>query len=112
MKYKTLRLNLSKKSLLISTAFFSAFLLYEKAFTQTIPDNTLGTESSTVRSIDKSRDAIEGGAIRGKNLFHSFSEFNVGEDMRVNFTNPQGISKLVAVSHTPIILTRLPLFLF
>ena len=66
----------------------------QKAKAQVIPDDTLGTESSTIRSIDQLRDAIEGGAIRGENLFHSFTEFNVGEGMRVDFTSPQGISNI------------------
>ncbi len=61
---------------------------------QLIPDNTLGSESSTIRSIDELTDAIEGGAIRGDNLFHSFSEFNVGEGTRVGFANPEGISNI------------------
>lgn len=61
---------------------------------QIVPDNTLGAESSTIRSIDQLRDAIEGGAIRGDNLFHSFSEFNVGEGTRVDFANPEGIANI------------------
>ena len=40
---------------------------------QTIPDETLGDESSVVTP-QQLRDLIEGGAIRGENLFHSFSE--------------------------------------
>jgi large exoprotein involved in heme utilization and adhesion len=46
------------------------------------PDATLGRESSVVteRSIrNLPSTLIEGGAIRGRNLFHSFREFNVGE---------------------------------
>ncbi|MGI2903268.1 filamentous hemagglutinin N-terminal domain-containing protein [Tolypothrix sp. VBCCA 56010] len=46
-----------------------------------IPDNTLGAESSLVRTStsDSPVDIIDGGAQRGANLFHSFREFNVGE---------------------------------
>lgn len=32
-------------------------------------------------------DRIDGGAIRDRNLFHGFSEFNVGESQRVYFAN-------------------------
>ena len=59
---------------------------------QVIPDNTLNAESSTIRSIDDLQSAIEGGAIRGKNLFHSFQEFNVAQEKKFSFTNPNGIS--------------------
>ncbi|MDJ0590015.1 MAG: filamentous hemagglutinin N-terminal domain-containing protein [Pleurocapsa sp. MO_226.B13] len=61
---------------------------------QVIPDSTLGAESSTIRSIDDLRDAIEGGAIRGENLFHSFSEFRINEGTRVDFANPEGITNI------------------
>ena len=49
---------------------------------QIIPDNSLGAESSVVtpdriKGIESKR--ISGGAVRGNNLFHSFSEFNIGE---------------------------------
>ena len=33
-------------------------------------------------------DVIEGGAVRGNNLFHRFSEFNVNDGQRVYFANP------------------------
>ena len=48
-----------------------------------VPDNTLGPESSIVApnvAINGiPSDRIDGGAIRGKNLFHSFREFNIDE---------------------------------
>ncbi len=56
-----------------------------KAFAQSniVPDDTLGAESSQVRSnyqgLPTSAEAITGGATRGVNLFHSFQEFNVAE---------------------------------
>ncbi len=61
---------------------------------QIIPDNTLGTESSQVQSLDSDTQQIDGGAIRGKNLFHSFQEFNINEGKIVNFSNPQGINQI------------------
>ena len=54
---------------------------------QLIPDNTLGTENSTVQTVNDIQQ-IDGGAIRQTNLFHSFQEFNVGDGARVYFSNP------------------------
>ena len=65
-----------------------------KSFAQVVPDNTLGEESSKINSIDELRDRIEGGAIRGNNLFHSFEEFGVGEGASVDFANPDGIANI------------------
>ncbi|MEO1373600.1 MAG: filamentous hemagglutinin N-terminal domain-containing protein [Cyanobacteria bacterium J06635_10] len=66
--------------------------------TQTIaqitPDNTLGAESSRVvpnGGIDK----IDGGALRDRNLFHSFKEFNINNGQRVYFNNPSGIENIL-----------------
>ncbi len=58
---------------------------------QIVPDNTLGAESSVINSIDELRNRIQGGAIRGSNLFHSFQDFNIGEGLEVYFANPEGI---------------------
>ncbi|MEQ8756631.1 MAG: filamentous hemagglutinin N-terminal domain-containing protein [Coleofasciculus sp. G1-WW12-02] len=69
-------------------------------FAQVIPDSTLGVEQSVVtpdviiQGIPT--DQIDGGAIRGTNLFHSFSEFNVGEGQRVYFANPTGIDNILS----------------
>ncbi|MUG94416.1 filamentous hemagglutinin N-terminal domain-containing protein [Scytonema sp. UIC 10036] len=60
------------------------------------PDNTLGAESSTVRQIDSQTYRIEGGATRGANLFHSFSQFHVGEGQQVYFANPSGIENILS----------------
>lgn len=70
------------------------------AFAQINPDNTLGSESSQVTpNVDIKgipADQINGGAIRGANLFHSFSEFNVSEGQRVYFANPRGINQILS----------------
>ncbi len=63
---------------------------------QVIPDNTLGGESSQITNIDQLRERIDGGAIRGGNLFHSFLEFNVGEGRGVYFSNPAGIANILS----------------
>jgi len=62
---------------------------------QIIPDQTLGQQSTRIRTIDQLKKQIEGGAIRGANLFHSFQEFNVGEGQSVYFTNPAGIENIL-----------------
>jgi filamentous hemagglutinin family protein len=71
---------------------------YAKA--QITPDDTLGNEASVVKpNVDikgRTSDQIEGGATRGANLFHSFSEFNVGEGQRVYFANPDGIQNILS----------------
>jgi len=55
-----------------------------------VPDRTLGHESSIVTPVapNSVRDEIEGGAIRGANLFHSFHEFNVSAGREVYFKSP------------------------
>jgi filamentous hemagglutinin family protein len=66
---------------------------------QITPDATLGTEGSIVTPNVNVRglpaDQINGGATRGINLFHSFSEFNVGNNQRVYFANPTGIENIL-----------------
>ena len=62
---------------------------------QLTPDQTLGTESSTVNTIDELNDRIDNGAVRGENLFHSFAEFNVGQGRGVFFNSPADISNIL-----------------
>ncbi len=68
------------------------------ARSQIIGDRTLGTEGSivtpniTIKGILS--DQIDGGAIRGSSLFHSFSEFNISRGRGAYFTNPAGIENI------------------
>lgn len=75
------------------------WLYLTPANAQIIPDNSLGTEQSILTpGVDingSPADLIEGGAIRGSNLFHSFLEFNVGLTQRVYFADPGSISRIV-----------------
>jgi len=68
------------------------------AQSQIVPDNTLGNESSTVIPDDQIEglpaELIEGGAQRGNNLFHSFSQFNVEVGRGAYFANPEGIANI------------------
>ncbi|MFN6565792.1 MAG: filamentous hemagglutinin N-terminal domain-containing protein [Dendronalium sp. ChiSLP03b] len=65
---------------------------------QIVPDGTLGTEGSVVTpNIDikgTPSDRIDGGAVRGTNLFHSFQEFNIGKGRGAYFNNPTGVDNI------------------
>ncbi|MEB3217315.1 MAG: filamentous hemagglutinin N-terminal domain-containing protein, partial [Nostocales cyanobacterium 94392] len=64
-----------------------------------IPDNSLGAESSRLnRNVlinGINADRIDGGAKRGSNLFHSFSEFNITDGQAVYFVNPSGVENIL-----------------
>ena len=70
-----------------------------KATSQIVTDTTLGNENSrlipNVNINNIPSDQIDGGAIRGSNLFHSFQQFNVGEGRAVYFVNPAGINNII-----------------
>jgi filamentous hemagglutinin family protein len=85
---------------------FASLFLYNLALinnlpiqAQIIPDNTLGNESSQINSNvlinGLNADKINGGATRGSNLFHSFSEFNIKDGQRVYFANPSGVLNIL-----------------
>jgi filamentous hemagglutinin family protein len=65
------------------------------AIAQVTPDTTLGIEGSQVKPLNPQVDRIDGGAIRGANLFHSFTEFNIGEGRGAYFNNPSGIENII-----------------
>ncbi|NEP61821.1 MAG: filamentous hemagglutinin N-terminal domain-containing protein, partial [Symploca sp. SIO2G7] len=81
------------------TIFVVFPLNQHRVLAQITPDTTLGSESSRVTPNVEVRgalaDLIEGGAGRGANQFHSFSEFNVQELQRVYFANPVGIENIL-----------------
>lgn len=65
------------------------------------PDTTLGKESSVVAPSTingASADLINGGAQRGNNLFHSFTQFNIDNGQRVYFANPAGVQNILTRS--------------
>lgn len=70
-------------------------IFFNPVSAQIIPDTTLGTENSHVtEGVDIER--IDGGAVRGANLFHSFQEFNVLDGQQVYFANPAGIENILS----------------
>jgi filamentous hemagglutinin family protein len=58
-----------------------------------LEDETLGAERSQVNAIDAMSDRIDGGALRGSNLFHSFQRFDIETGRSVYF-NDQGAANI------------------
>jgi filamentous hemagglutinin family protein len=72
-----------------------SILSTDYAVAQINSDNTLGTRitpNSVIRGILSNQ--IDGGTIRGSNLFHSFRDFNIGKDRGVYFSNPDGVQNI------------------
>ncbi|BAY33525.1 filamentous hemagglutinin-like protein [Nostoc carneum NIES-2107] len=74
-------------------------LVSTPAKAQITPDNTLGAEASSITPNTlingANADLINGGAQRGGNLFHSFTEFNINDGQRVYFGNPSGVQNIL-----------------
>ena len=70
------------------------------AQSQIIPDQTLKSESSNL-VINGNQILIQNGAIRGQNLFHSFSQFNINNTEQVYFNNPTGINNILTRITSP-----------
>jgi filamentous hemagglutinin family protein len=83
---------------LSATLLLSLVVSGNEAIAQIAPDASLGGEGSTlqpnliINGIPSTR--IDGGTIRGTNLFHSFLEFNVEAGQGAYFTNPAGIENI------------------
>lgn len=86
------------KSCLIASTISPAIISPIPSFSQIIPDTSLGQEGSIVTPNIPFNNGvinrIDGGAIRGANLFHSFIEFNVGNNQQVYFANPNNITNI------------------
>ena len=90
---------LRKKLKILSTSLIALSCLPLTTKAQIIPDNTLGTENSTINPTTIkgiSSEQIDGGAIRGTNLFHSFEAFNIGEGLGAYFANPAVIDNIIS----------------
>jgi large exoprotein involved in heme utilization and adhesion len=65
---------------------------------QILPDSSVGT--TVIRNVEikgATSEVIDGGRIRGANLFHSFSEFNMQNGGAAYFTNPEGITNIFSI---------------
>lgn len=87
----------------IVLSFLPALWVRETMNAQTlstiIPDNTLGPEASIIvqQDIDGLSSArIDGGSVRGRNLFHSFSEFSIELGKGGFFSSPTGIQNIIS----------------
>ena len=94
-----MRLGIAPPVCALSTAVllplaFSATTLAQEL--KPVADRTLGAESSVVTPTSPQADRIDGGAIRGANLFHSFSQFHIGEGREAYFANPSGIENILS----------------
>ena len=83
------------KSLLLGLSLVLLCIPVASVKAQLLPDNSLENENSVIKSINSLEDKINGGAIRGKNLFHSFKEFNIGNGRSVYFNNPTNIENIL-----------------
>ncbi|MEL7351162.1 MAG: S-layer family protein [Cyanobacteria bacterium P01_A01_bin.116] len=84
---------------LLASNHFANTVFLRTAYAQTVPDASLGTESSILRpsatSIGgRAADVVEGGAIRGSTLFHSFSDFNIGAQQQLYFSPDSRITDI------------------
>ncbi|MBE9017648.1 filamentous hemagglutinin N-terminal domain-containing protein [Chroococcidiopsidales cyanobacterium LEGE 13417] len=78
----------------------SAIALGSPTLAQVVPDNTLGGENSLVTPAGEINgtpsDRIDGGAVRGTNLFHSFQQFSIDEGRGAYFSNPTGVENILS----------------
>ncbi len=86
---------------IVSTLAIAGVLtLFESfALAQIQKDGTLGSESSiiTPKPIDGQLiDQIDGGAVRGTNLFHSFEQFSVPVGRTAHFNNATDIQNIIS----------------
>jgi filamentous hemagglutinin family protein len=70
----------------------SILLFPNSTYAQIVPDNTMSTR--LIQDTFINRDRVDGGLIRGNNLFHSFIEFNINNGRSVYFTNPADITNI------------------
>lgn len=78
----------------------ASLVLISPVAAQIIPDNTLGNEGSVVIpdavTVKGVVDLVEGGALRGDNLFHSFSEFNIGAGQQLYFADIATVENIIS----------------
>lgn len=62
---------------------------------QIIPDQSLRNQNSVVLPSGPNLQLITGGALRGQNLLHSFSQFSIGEGSAAYFQDP-GVKNIIS----------------
>lgn len=80
-------------ALVISGPFAS---LRDSTLAQIAGDNTLGAENSLVTSTSSGVFQIDGGATRGSNLFHSFSQFSIPKNGVAHFNNASNVQNIIS----------------
>ncbi|NMG61164.1 filamentous hemagglutinin N-terminal domain-containing protein, partial [Geitlerinema sp. P-1104] len=76
------------------SAMMSGLLLESApALAQLIPDQSLPENSRLLQ--DGSLMQVEGGTQAGGNLFHSFQEFSIPQDLHVHFNNAASIERII-----------------
>ncbi|MDZ8186255.1 MAG: S-layer family protein [Nostoc sp. ChiSLP02] len=79
----------------LGVAIINAVTLYtNSSVAQITPDGTLPNNSNV--KLDGNTTIIEGGTIRGGNLFHSFSEFSVPTNSTALFKNAADIQNIIS----------------
>ncbi|MEH2306582.1 two-partner secretion domain-containing protein [Nostoc sp.] len=89
------------KLVLVSALAITGALTFSgsSALSQIVKDDTLGAENSVIttkRINDQPTDQIDGGVIRGTNLFHSFEQFSVLPGHRAYFNNAPNIQNIIS----------------
>lgn len=86
---------LKNSIILLPTLVVSSFVTLPIAgIAQVIPDNTLPGKTNV--SISGNEFIINGGTLRGSNLFHSFSKLNVANGSNAKFNNATAIQNIIS----------------